>query len=110
MRQLVAELQSRPTAVGTDGGVTMESALDKAEIYRLRKKHFSGALSISYENTEPLLIVRGQQQYLYDEAGTSYLDTRNNVRAALAAPDDRFTLRPVLAGMSPVPHMCFPSC
>lgn len=39
----------------------------------------SNAQSISYENTNPLLIVRGSDQYLYDEKGTQYLDTRNNV-------------------------------
>eukprot|EP00913_Durusdinium_trenchii_P018891 g17752.t1 len=35
--------------------------------------------SISYANTDPLLILRGEGSYLYDEAGNSYLDTRNNV-------------------------------
>ena len=60
-------------------GAAPTSELDKAEIYSLRKRHFSKALSISYENTEPLLVVRGDRQYLYDEQGHEYLDTRNNV-------------------------------
>lgn len=59
-------------AVTTDG-------LTKEEIYTLRKRHFSKAQSISYENTSPLLIVKGERQRLFDEAGVSYLDTRNNV-------------------------------
>ena len=61
------------------GRQPVNADLGKAEVYVLRKKHFSKAQSISYENTAPLLIVRGDRQYLYDEAGTRYLDTRNNV-------------------------------
>lgn len=54
-------------------------ALSKDEILKLRRKHFCPAQSISYANTDPLLILRGEGSYLYDEAGNSYLDTRNNV-------------------------------
>ena len=66
------------------GGASAESEaatapVPKGRVYQLRKKHFSKAQSISYENTDPLLIVRGERQYLYDEAGHQYLDTRNNV-------------------------------
>ena len=32
-----------------------------------------------YANTAPLLVLRGRRQRLFDEEGTSYLDTRNNV-------------------------------
>jgi ethanolamine-phosphate phospho-lyase len=63
---------SAVAAAATDG-------LSKEEIYALRKRHFSDALSVSYENTSPLLIVRGERQRLFDEQGVSYLDTRNNV-------------------------------
>lgn len=53
--------------------------LSKTEIYKIRKSNFCQAQSISYENTEPLLIVRGEGAYLYDENDNQYLDTRNNV-------------------------------
>ncbi len=49
----------------------------KEEIARLRKRHFSSTLSISYRR--PLNIVRGFGQYLYDECGRAYLDGINNV-------------------------------
>ena len=53
--------------------------LSKSEIYNLRKNNFCKSQSISYENTDPLLIVRGEGAYLYDENDNKYLDTRNNV-------------------------------
>eukprot|EP00448_Togula_jolla_P010619 CAMPEP_0170601598 /NCGR_PEP_ID=MMETSP0224-20130122/17947_1 /TAXON_ID=285029 /ORGANISM="Togula jolla, Strain CCCM 725" /LENGTH=457 /DNA_ID=CAMNT_0010926389 /DNA_START=19 /DNA_END=1389 /DNA_ORIENTATION=- len=53
--------------------------LSKAEILELRQKHFCKAQSVSYINTNPLLITRGQGARLFDEAGQEYLDTRNNV-------------------------------
>ncbi|MBT3338676.1 MAG: aminotransferase class III-fold pyridoxal phosphate-dependent enzyme [Anaerolineae bacterium] len=46
-------------------------------IIQKRKQNLSEALSLSYEN--PLHIVRGQGQFLYDEKGKSYLDCVNNV-------------------------------
>ncbi|MCB8941082.1 MAG: aminotransferase class III-fold pyridoxal phosphate-dependent enzyme [Ardenticatenaceae bacterium] len=49
----------------------------KAEILALRQKHLGPSLSISYQN--PLHIVRGQGQYLYDEHNQPYLDAVNNV-------------------------------
>ena len=60
----------------TDGSA---SSLTKDEIHALRKKHFSAAQSVSYENTDPFLCMRGVAQHLYDETGKQYLDTRNNV-------------------------------
>lgn len=44
-----------------------------------RRRHFCRAQSVSYENKEPLLVVRGFGSRLLDENGTTYLDTRNNV-------------------------------
>lgn len=62
------------------GGFQEEAAaLSKAEILALRRSHFCPAQSISYANTDPLLIVRGEGARLYDEKGNAYLDTRNNV-------------------------------
>lgn len=51
--------------------------LSRDDILSTRKKRISGALSVSYKN--PLTIVRGHMQYLYDENGREYLDARNNV-------------------------------
>lgn len=49
----------------------------KAETLAARRKLIGGNLSISYR--EPLKIVRGWGQYLYDETGRAYLDVYNNV-------------------------------
>ncbi len=47
------------------------------EILELRRRHLGGSLSLSYQN--PLNIVRGEGQFLYDEDGRAYLDCVNNV-------------------------------
>ncbi len=49
----------------------------QAEMLALRRQHLNPALSLSYR--EPLHIVRGQGQYLYDADGNAYLDCVNNV-------------------------------
>ncbi|MFH1632778.1 MAG: aminotransferase class III-fold pyridoxal phosphate-dependent enzyme [Chloroflexota bacterium] len=49
----------------------------KAETLATRRKHIGRSLSISY--AEPLEIVRGWRQYLYDETGRQYIDAYNNV-------------------------------
>ncbi len=46
-------------------------------ILRARREHLGRSLSVSYRN--PLTIVRGFQQYLYDDEGRRYLDAVNNV-------------------------------
>jgi len=45
----------------------------------LSASNISVVQSLSYANTNPLLIVRGQGAYLFDENNCAYLDTRNNV-------------------------------
>lgn len=50
---------------------------NKAAILHLRDKLLGPSLSVSYR--QPLKIVRGWQQYLYDETGQAYLDGVNNV-------------------------------
>src|SRR5262245_25313108 len=50
---------------------------DKADTLANRKRLLGRNLSIAYRN--PLKIVRGSMQYLYDEAGVEYLDAYNNV-------------------------------
>jgi 4-aminobutyrate aminotransferase-like enzyme/Ser/Thr protein kinase RdoA (MazF antagonist) len=47
------------------------------EIIAVRRRHVGFNLSISY--SEPLKIVRGHGQYLFDDAGRRYLDLVNNV-------------------------------
>ncbi len=49
----------------------------KAETLAVRHQHLGHNLSISYR--EPLKLVRGWRQYLYDETGRAYLDVYNNV-------------------------------
>jgi ethanolamine-phosphate phospho-lyase len=44
----------------------------KEQTLTLRKKYLGPSLSLAYE--EPLKIVRGNRQYLYDENGREYLD------------------------------------
>jgi len=48
-----------------------------AETLSTRRELLGKNLSISYQN--PLKIVRGWKQFLYDEAGRAYLDVYNNV-------------------------------
>jgi len=54
-----------------------KAPLMRDEIVSLRKRHVGPSLSLSY--SEPLTIVRGFRQYLYDEEGRAYLDAVNNV-------------------------------
>ncbi|TFG31422.1 aminotransferase class III-fold pyridoxal phosphate-dependent enzyme [Candidatus Thorarchaeota archaeon] len=54
-----------------------EPVMSKEEILKVRNEHFGKSLGVSYKN--PLHIVRGFMQYLYDEDGRQYLDIRNNV-------------------------------
>eukprot|EP00941_MAST-03F_sp_MAST-3F-sp1_P005280 g5280.t1 len=53
--------------------------LTKSEVIELRKKYLCPAQSISYANSDPLLIMQGKGQYLIDNRGIHFLDTRNNV-------------------------------
>ncbi|MEI7769828.1 MAG: aminotransferase class III-fold pyridoxal phosphate-dependent enzyme [Chloroflexales bacterium] len=50
---------------------------DYAETLATRRARLGGNLSLSYR--EPLKIVRGWHQYLYDDTGRAYLDMYNNV-------------------------------
>ncbi|MCB9079723.1 MAG: aminotransferase class III-fold pyridoxal phosphate-dependent enzyme [Anaerolineaceae bacterium] len=62
-------------------GVSQEESptdgLSRRDILDRRQKHLGRSLSVSYRN--PLKIVRGWRQYLYDETGRAYLDAVNNV-------------------------------
>jgi len=51
--------------------------MEKQRTLELRKRYIGSSLRLSYK--DPLKIVRGFMQYLYDEKGQKYLDARNNV-------------------------------
>lgn len=51
--------------------------ITSAELLSQRRKVIGPSLSVSY--ADPLVILRGAGQYLYDEAGLEYLDCVNNV-------------------------------
>jgi len=50
---------------------------EKEELLAFRREHLGKNLSLSYN--EPLKIVRGEGQFLFDEKGRAYLDCVNNV-------------------------------
>jgi 4-aminobutyrate aminotransferase-like enzyme len=52
--------------------------LDYKKILELRSKHLGPSLSVSYD--EPLHIVHGKGQYLFDSKGNRYLDCVNNIQ------------------------------
>ncbi len=51
--------------------------MDAAALLEKRARHLGPSLSVSYR--QPLKIVRGWRQYLYDQDGQPYLDGVNNV-------------------------------
>lgn len=57
---------------------TIKESFCKAETIKLRNKHIGKACQLFYRS-DPLKIVRGQGQYMFDEEGTRYLDCINNV-------------------------------
>ena len=52
--------------------------LNHKELMGLRDKHLGPSLSLAYD--QPLQIIRGDAQYLYDAAGNQYLDCVNNIQ------------------------------
>ena len=63
--------------VGVPAGRLPAPPRAKAEALAARRSLIGPNVRVSYE--EPLLIVRGWMQYLYDETGRAYLDAYNNV-------------------------------
>ena len=51
---------------------------DRNSLQKLRKKYLSQSFSLSYN--EPLHLVSGKGQYLYDRQGNEYLDAVNNIQ------------------------------
>ena len=56
-----------------------EDESSKARTLNRRLQYFCDAQSISYRNTDPLMAMKMSMQYVYDDQGQAYLDTRNNV-------------------------------
>jgi len=79
-RHRLKVLSNQLCAAGGGRGFEEEAAaLSKEQILSMRRSHFCAAQSVSYANTDPLLIVRGEGARLFDERGRKFLDTRNNV-------------------------------
>ena len=53
------------------------SKMNRDEILAARRRHIGRSLGTLYD--EPLHVVRGSRQYLYDETGRAFLDAVNNV-------------------------------
>jgi len=56
---------------------TCERARGPAELLEARRRRVGPSLSLAYD--QPLAIVRGSRQFLYDHTGRAYLDAVNNV-------------------------------
>jgi ethanolamine-phosphate phospho-lyase len=56
----------------------VKEQMSKNKTIELRNKHIGKSCQLFYK-TNPLKIVRGQGQYMFDEEGTKYLDCINNV-------------------------------
>lgn len=59
-------------------GSLPERGRNKERLIDARRRHLGPSLSLSY-GRDPLKIVRGRMQYLFDEDGQAYLDCVNNV-------------------------------
>ena len=79
--KLQSELQATGSTRGQPGwGGTTVSPTDtstKAETLAARKRLLGRNLKLAYK--DPVKIVRGSMQYLYDDEGREYLDAYNNV-------------------------------
>ena len=77
-RALWTSLSPDPSVlVGVTGASGPASGRTKKDILDARREHAGPSLSIAYH--EPLEIVRGAGQFLYDDLGHAYLDCVNNV-------------------------------
>ncbi len=77
--RFLLKLFFRRVSLTCDGIRLISNTASYSSIYHLRKTKLSPSLSLSYENSEPLMILRGVGSKLVDQNGVSYLDTRNNV-------------------------------
>jgi len=58
--------------------LTTTTTTTTTELLARRSRHISPSLSVLYRD-DPVHVVRAQGQYMYDAAGTKYLDCMNNV-------------------------------
>ena len=63
--------------LGIDKSLFPSDELDKEKTLEKRKSLIGRNLSIAYNN--PVKVVRGWKQYLFDEMGNKYIDSYNNV-------------------------------
>mgnify|MGYP003631348658 FL=1 len=78
IRSLEKMLRTTPAeAVARLTRTELPERMSKDDVLSLRHQHLGRSLSISYD--EPLEIVRGRMQYLFDKDGRAYLDCVNNV-------------------------------
>jgi len=77
-RDIWMSLSPDPAALmGIDPGQVRAVGLNRAEIAAKRRQFIGPSLSVSYR--EPLTIVRGYRQFLYNAEGQPFLDAVNNV-------------------------------
>jgi len=74
-REVFTALCPDPNLMLEIAGIPKERT--KEETLAGRRAHLGGNLSISYD--EPLKIVKGWKQFLYDDTGRKFLDVYNNV-------------------------------
>ena len=75
LRQACGKSPIRQDAPPADALGSDELLLE--ELLQERRRHFGRNLSLSYQ--QPLTMVRGSRQYLFDHRGRAYLDLVNNV-------------------------------
>jgi 4-aminobutyrate aminotransferase-like enzyme/Ser/Thr protein kinase RdoA (MazF antagonist) len=73
--QLLQRLRAIPFA--TAQAAVRAGCGPRAQVLATRRRLFGGNLTLSY--SEPLHLVRGSMQYLYDESGLRFVDAYNNV-------------------------------
>jgi 4-aminobutyrate aminotransferase-like enzyme len=73
----LAAIDSRFAAAAFRSACGFTSVSSKAETLAARHRLLDRSLKLSYK--DPIKIVRGWMQYLYDEEGRKYLDAYNNV-------------------------------
>jgi 4-aminobutyrate aminotransferase-like enzyme/Ser/Thr protein kinase RdoA (MazF antagonist) len=77
-REIWTDLSPDPNLIlGVPGGISAEREGDLQETLERRHRYLSEALSLSYQN--PLKVMMGDGQFLFDHHGRAYLDAVNNV-------------------------------
>lgn len=76
------ELPSAKVAVGDDVSTmpaeNTAGSYSKSDLLALRAKHIGRNVALNY-SADPIVVLRGEAQHLYDETGAEYLDCVNNV-------------------------------